>query len=81
MMPTCPYLPLKPTEQKLAVHFDWIQGKKENTRERHTFSLPHPLLFIAQTIKLKRPSLACCYSAGPQVALPASQTGVPYNRS
>ncbi len=34
-------------------------------------------LFIAQTIKPRRPSLACCYSAGPWVALPASQTGVP----
>lgn len=38
---------------------------------------PPPRLFIAQTIKLKRPSLACCFSAGPQVALPASKTGVP----
>lgn len=35
------------------------------------------LLFIAQTIRQRRPSLPHCSSAGPPVALPASQTGVP----
>lgn len=35
------------------------------------------LLFIAQTIRQRRPSLPRCSSAGPPVAMPASQTGVP----
>lgn len=62
----------KPTTTKL-----WFTVRlAKNGWARHALSL-YPSLFIAQTIKLRRPSLACCYSARPWVALPASQTGVP----